>query len=107
MRTRAQEAHRLVPEHRFGLGIFDEAHRTACADRAARYAIALHDANVRIARRVFLTATQRMRKVRKSLNDSGATSFSMDDESVYGRCAAALLRAFRVAGAQLALIRCV
>jgi predicted helicase len=76
----------LAPEHTFGLGIFDEAHKTACAERTGRNALALHDSNARIERRIFFTATPRMRRVRKSLHGDGATSYSMDDARVYGGC---------------------
>ncbi len=73
-------------DHRFGLGIFDEAHKTA-SDTAGLFATALHDANIRIARRLFLTATPRVRSLRKGRDGDSVAALSMDDESIYGRCA--------------------
>jgi predicted helicase len=67
----------------FDLGIFDEAHRTTgLAGR--EYTLALEDAGIPIARRLFMTATPRL--VRASGEDA-ETIYSMDDESVYGRVA--------------------
>jgi hypothetical protein len=86
----SQAAHALARNHRFELGIFDEAHKTA-SDTAGQFATALHDANIRIDKRLFLTATQRLRRLRKSLGGESTTVLLMHDESVYGRCVACWL----------------
>jgi predicted helicase len=74
-----------VRDHRFGLGIFDEAHKTA-SDTAGLFATALHDANIRIDKRLFLTATPRVRSLRKGRDGDSVAALSMDDECIYGRC---------------------
>lgn len=62
----------------FDLAILDEAHKTVGAKTKA-FAILLHDRNVPIARRVCMTATERVLRGR---NDD---VLSMDDASVYGQ----------------------
>lgn len=68
----------------FGVGIFDEAHKTVGdADRVFSYA--LHDANLEIDKRLFFTATPRVvnsRGVRDAEGDYLVAS--MDDPAVYG-----------------------
>jgi predicted helicase len=83
---RAQEAQARVDGHRFGLAIFDEAHKTA-SDTEGLFATALHERNIRIARRLFLTATPRVRSLRKGRDGDSVNALLMDDESIYGRCA--------------------
>ena len=61
----------------FDLGVFDEAHKTVGSD-GGLFAHLLSDANLPIARRVFMTATER--QYRGNSDDI----LSMDDESVYG-----------------------
>ncbi len=61
---------------KFELAIFDEAHRTA--GMADVYGMALHDKNVRVKHRLFLTATER----RYRGNKNGVVS--MCDEKLYG-----------------------
>ncbi len=76
----ARVAEGIPDGFRFGLGIFDEAHKTA-GEVGASFSLALHDGGLPIARRLFLTATRRMHKVQ----DKGEIQLhSMDDESVYG-----------------------
>jgi len=61
----------------FDLGIFDEAHKTVgVADRL--FSHLLHDTNLTIRRRIFMTATERR------YQGSGDTILSMDDAEVYG-----------------------
>jgi superfamily II DNA or RNA helicase len=61
----------------FDLGILDEAHKTV-GERGALFGHLLDDRNVRIARRVFMTATERRYR-------GGSDRIaSMDDPAVYG-----------------------
>ncbi|KPK47870.1 MAG: hypothetical protein AMS22_16115, partial [Thiotrichales bacterium SG8_50] len=62
------------------LGIYDEAHRTA-GDLNKLYALSLSDENVRIRKRLFLTASPRHVV---QLDDDNEPAYSMDDESQYG-----------------------
>ena len=61
----------------FDLGIYDEAHKTV-GQRNKAFAHLLHDKNIKVQKRIFLTATERVFK-----GDS-TDILSMDDESVYG-----------------------
>lgn len=68
----------------FDLGVFDEAHKTAGRE-GARFALALKDENLPIARRLFLTATPRHYDVaRKDKFGESKVVFSMDAPEVYG-----------------------
>lgn len=68
----------------FDLAIFDEAHKTATRTNA-KYALALHDKNISIKKRLFLTATPRHYNVaQKDKEGDQKIVFSMDDESIYG-----------------------
>ena len=62
----------------FDLGIFDEAHRTAGSDQS-QFGHLLHNENVRVERRVFMTATPRIYK-----GDRKSGVISMDDQKLYG-----------------------
>ena len=62
---------------RFDLGIFDEAHKTV-GDTAKLFSHLLHDENLRIRQRLFMTATERR------YQGSSDTILSMDDAEVYG-----------------------
>ncbi len=68
----------------FDLGVFDEAHKTAGRE-GAKFALALRDEHVPVARRLFLTATPRHYDV-ATKNKSGDSRmvFSMDAPDVYG-----------------------
>ncbi len=71
----------LVP---FDLGVFDEAHKTAGRE-GARFALALKDENLPIARRLFLTATPRHYDVaKKDKFGESKVVFSMDVPEIYG-----------------------
>ena len=70
----------------FDLGIFDEAHKTTGRE-GTRYAFALHDKNLPIRKRLFLTATPRHYDIRKRDKEGDFAVASMDDEAIYGRVA--------------------
>jgi len=61
----------------FDLGIFDEAHKTV-GDTGKLFSHLLHDKNLPIRRRLFMTATERR------YQGSGDTILSMDDVESYG-----------------------
>jgi predicted helicase len=68
----------------FDLGLFDEAHKTAGRE-GSRFAFALGDANLPIAKRVFMTATPRHYNVRnKDKEGDKKLVYSMDVPEVYG-----------------------
>lgn len=66
----------------FDLGIFDEAHKTTGRE-GTRYAFALHDKNLLVRKRLFLTATPR----HYDIGEGDFAVASMDDEAIYGRVA--------------------
>jgi superfamily II DNA or RNA helicase len=68
----------------FDFAVFDEAHKTAGRD-GARFALALKDENLSIARRLFMTATPRHYDVaRKDKFGESKVVFSMDVPETYG-----------------------
>lgn len=66
------------------LGIFDEAHKTT-GDKEGLFAFGLSDKNIRIKKRLFLTATPRHYKLHKRDKDGDFQVVSMSDEMVYGK----------------------
>jgi len=71
----------------FDLGIFDEAHKTAGSE-GKRNAFALSDKNLRIRKRLFLTATPRKYRLPSKDSERGKDLepvFSMDQPEIYGR----------------------
>ena len=66
------------------LGIFDEAHKTT-GDKKGLFAFGLSDKNIRIRKRLFLTATPRHYKLNKRDKDGDFQVISMNDETVYGK----------------------
>lgn len=68
------------------LGIFDEAHKTT-GDKEGLFAFGLSDKNIRIKKRLFLTATPRHYKLSKRDKDGDFQVVSMNDETVYGKVA--------------------
>ena len=66
------------------LGIFDEAHKTT-GDKEGLFAFGLSDNNIRIKKRLFLTATPRHYKLNKRDKDGDFQVVSMSDEAVYGK----------------------
>jgi superfamily II DNA or RNA helicase len=73
--TLAKAAHSA--KFRFELGIMDEAHKTV-GDRSKLFSHLLHDENLPIRRRLFMTATERR------YTGQSDTVLSMDDTSIYG-----------------------
>jgi predicted helicase len=68
----------------FDIAIFDEAHKTA-GHEGGRFAFALEDANLPIAKRVFMTATPRHYDVRnKDKEGDKKLVYSMDVPETYG-----------------------
>ena len=68
----------------FDLGIFDEAHKTAGRE-GAKFGIALADERLRIARRLFMTATPRHYDVQvRDKSGDAKLVYSMDVPDVYG-----------------------
>jgi len=68
----------------FDLGVFDEAHKTAGRE-GMKFSLALEDENLRIDRRLFLTATPRHYSVdAKDKFGDAKIVFSMDVPEVYG-----------------------
>ena len=65
------------------VAIFDEAHKTTGLSGSA-FGFALSDKNIRIRKRLFLTATPRHIDIRKRNKEGEFRVLSMDDESVYG-----------------------
>ncbi len=68
----------------FDLGVFDEAHRTAGVE-GRPFSFALSDRNIRIKKRLFMTATPRHCSPRSGRDGDMSVVYSMDDESIYGR----------------------
>jgi superfamily II DNA or RNA helicase len=66
------------------LGIFDEAHKTT-GDKKGLFAFGLSDKNIRIRKRLFLTATPRHYKLNKRDKDGDFQVVSMNDDTVYGK----------------------
>lgn len=74
----------MKPDESFDLGIFDEAHKTAGRE-GRNYGYALEDKNLRIAKRLFVTATPRhYDPSKRNKEGEAAIAFSMDNTAVYG-----------------------
>jgi len=75
----------LKTEMVFGVGIFDEAHRTTGA-KVGVWSLALDDKNVPIRKRIFMTATPKIYAphVIEKAKDEDIFICSMDDSNVYG-----------------------
>jgi predicted helicase len=67
----------------FAFAVFDEAHKTIGLAGSA-FGHALSDQNIRIRKRLFLTATPRHIDIRHRDKEGEFRVYSMDDESVYG-----------------------
>jgi predicted helicase len=67
----------------FDFAVFDEAHKTIGLAGSA-FGHALSDQNIRIRKRLFLTATPRHIDIRHRDKEGEFRVYSMDDESVYG-----------------------
>lgn len=66
-----------IAKHSFDLGIMDEAHKTV-GDKEKLFSHLLFDKNIKIKKRIFMTATERR------YAGSSDTILSMDDAEVYG-----------------------
>jgi predicted helicase len=67
----------------FDIAVFDEAHKTATRE-GSFFAHSLSDENVRIQKRLFLTATPRKYDIRRRDREGDFRIVSMDDETIYG-----------------------
>jgi superfamily II DNA or RNA helicase len=87
--AQSQLLRKLGQNHTFHLCVLDEAHRTAvlgngATDEDRLFTKALFNTELSIAKRLFLTATPRLRRMPKH-NASGAEALSMDNEKFFGR----------------------
>jgi predicted helicase len=74
----------MTEDMRFDFGIFDEAHKTAGRE-AKQFSFALHNVNLQVAKRLFMTATPRHYDVSNRDKEGDATLvYSMDVPEVYG-----------------------
>lgn len=79
-------------DFRFNLGIFDESHRTAGTKQSKMFVYGLEDDYIRIDKRLFMTATERLvtPRVQRQAELVGDVIFSMDNEEKYGPVFASL-----------------
>jgi predicted helicase len=68
----------------FDFCIFDEAHKTT-GPADGRFALALKDENLKIKKRLFLTATPKHYDITKRDKEGEFKFVSMDDEGIYGK----------------------
>lgn len=68
----------------FDFAVFDEAHKTT-GSAEGRFALGLKDENIRIKKRLFLTATPKHYDISKRDKKGEFKFVSMDDEAVYGK----------------------
>lgn len=88
-----------IPDFQFDFAVMDEAHRTAGAGKVENspWQMCLNDHDIPIDKRLFMTATPRIHKARKSIKSQAAFNsadsmyedfidhgVSMDDKDVYG-----------------------
>ena len=74
----------MPADYAFNLGFFDEAHKTAGRE-GTRFAYALSDDNLRINKRLFMTATPRHYDIRKKDKEGDSKLvYSMDVPEIYG-----------------------
>ena len=77
-------AEAMAPGDSFGVGIFDEAHKTA-GRQGTKYGFAIEDDNLPIGKRLFLTATPRKTNPsRRNKEGDAQLVYSMDDREKYG-----------------------
>ncbi|MBA6264281.1 DEAD/DEAH box helicase family protein [Colwellia sp. Bg11-12] len=83
------EATRDLSDFSFDLSIFDEAHRTAGIKASGMFSYGLSDDNIKITKRLFMTATEKLIKPRvlerAQENIEEVELFSMNDEDKYGK----------------------
>jgi len=65
------------------VAIFDEAHNTA-SKKGNVWTFGLDDKNIKIKKRIFMTATPRKYQLRRKNEDDMRVVFSMDDPKIYG-----------------------
>lgn len=80
------------PEFEFDLGIFDESHRTAGTKSSQMFIYGLSDEYIRINKRLFMTATEKVvsNRIIENAKEAGQVIFSMDDTSRYGETLASI-----------------
>lgn len=76
----------LMGDFEFDFCVFDEAHRTAGNKDSKMFTLGLDDALIKIKKRLFMTATERIAtpRLKQLAKDEDYVIFSMDDVSVYG-----------------------
>ena len=77
-------SHATKGEFAFDIAVFDEAHKTT-GSATGRFAFGLRDENIKIKKRLFLTATPKHYDISKRDKDGEFKFVSMDDEAVYGK----------------------
>ena len=65
------------------VAIFDEAHNTA-SKKGNVWTFGLDDKNIKVKKRIFMTATPRKYQLRRKNEDDMRVVFSMDDPKIYG-----------------------
>ena len=78
------QATKCEGEFEFDIAIFDEAHKTT-GSADGRFAFGLKDENIKIRKRLFLTATPKHYDISKRDKDGEFKFVSMDDEEIYGK----------------------
>lgn len=81
------KAIKLKKENKFDITFYDEAHRTAGVSTSNLFSLAIQDSEIPSAKRLFMTATERVVKARikNAAEDLNQVVFSMDDEEKYGK----------------------
>lgn len=82
----ALQTNEFLGDFEFSLGLYDEAHRTAGGKNSSMFTVALDDNSIRVKKRIFLTATERVASpsLIKAYEDAGETIYSMDNIQQYG-----------------------
>ncbi len=75
---------------KFDFGIYDEAHRTSILNKRLNkksyFSFALHDANIEIKKRLFMTATRKISKKNSFYKEGDKiNALSMDNPDLYGK----------------------
>ena len=78
---------KLSQKFNIEFAVFDEAHRTATVNQKASsyFSNALFNENIKIKKRLFMTATRRIGSQRRNKEGDEKLSISMDNEALYGR----------------------
>ncbi len=77
---------KLSQKHIIDFAVFDEAHRTATLNQKAEsyFSNALFDKNIKIKKRLFMTATRRIGSKRRNKEGDEKLSINMDNKELYG-----------------------